>query len=175
MAQSKLPLHNLVTSTNILTRLLTTRMSKRTLSSLLNGDESEDSLHPRTKPRLETPSYALSYPNTSLLSQKPPPFQQPTSLISFSYNPSRTLEFTDSSLRYFVQPPIGAQLGYGYDRWIRRPEERSRIDGLLSAYSKILSERKGAIGDIAVVAWRGVMTRYVTFVRPERIDTHAVV
>ncbi len=89
-------------------------------------------------------------------------------IISFSYTPSRTLEFNDLALRYFVDPPIGAQLSYGYDDWIRRPEEKGRIDGLLKALSRVKSHGKVALDDVAVVSWRGVMTRYIASRPPLR-------
>ena len=96
------------------------------------------------------------------------PFQQPSQLLSFSYTSDRTLEFTDSSLRYYVDPPIGADLRYGYERWIKRPEEKGRLDGLLKAVAKFRSRLDLGSGDgtgdaglrdISVVSWRGVMTK----------------
>ncbi|KAF4571259.1 decapping endonuclease targeting mRNA [Pleurotus pulmonarius] len=96
------------------------------------------------------------------------PFQLPTQLISFSYTPDRVLEFNDSSLRYFVDPPRGAQLSYGYDRWVRRPEERGRLDSLLKAWQKFGTERPGVLGEVGVVSWRGVMTKILTAPYEER-------
>ena len=63
-------------------------------------------------------------------------------------------------MRYYVGPPVGADLGHGYERWNRRPEERGRLDGLLRAISEF---RRGGTGDPAVniVSWRGVMTKCV--------------
>lgn len=150
-------------------------MSRRTLSDLLNEEKpdsrGESPPRPPVRARLSSPSQAtsqerhprsLSYPNTSQPA-KQTPFQQPTQIISFSYTPSRVLEFTDSALRYFVDPPPGAKLGHAYERWAKRPEERGRIDGLLKAFSKA---RSGAaainLRDVGVVSWRGVMTKYVT-------------
>ncbi|KAF7424472.1 decapping endonuclease targeting mRNA [Pleurotus ostreatus] len=96
------------------------------------------------------------------------PFQLPTQLISFSYTPDRVLEFNDSAMRYFVDPPRGAQLSYGYDRWVRRPEERGRIDSLLKAWQKFGTEHPGALGEVGVVSWRGVMTKILTAPYEER-------
>ncbi|KIP04285.1 hypothetical protein PHLGIDRAFT_109789 [Phlebiopsis gigantea 11061_1 CR5-6] len=99
----------------------------------------------------------------------PVPFQQPSTLLTFSYTPERVLEYTDSALRYYVEPPPRADLKYGYDRWIKRPEERGRLDGLLQAVAKYRSKIDGAGGDgaawlreIAVVSWRGVITKILT-------------
>jgi RAT1-interacting protein len=62
-------------------------------------------------------------------------------------------------MRYYVDPPRDADLGRGYERWIRRPEERGRLDGLLLAISEI--RKRGADPVINIVSWRGVMTKYV--------------
>lgn len=132
----------------------------------LTDEDRDESDSPRKKiarlsPGTSTPvTHMLLYttPSQSI----PPPFQQPLPLLTFSYTPSRTLEFTNSALRYFVDPPRGADLGYGYERWVKRPEERGRIDGLLTAWEKIRSG--GVLGgsEVGVVAWRGVITKYVT-------------
>lgn len=91
------------------------------------------------------------------------PFQQPAQLITFSYSPAHELEFSDSAMRYFVDPPLGAKLDYGYDRWIRKPDERGRLDGLLEAISRIRSDpARAALVDVGVVAWRGIITKYVS-------------
>ncbi|KAI0079591.1 RAI1-domain-containing protein, partial [Panus rudis PR-1116 ss-1] len=85
------------------------------------------------------------------------------------------LEFNNAALRYYVDPPPRANLQYGYDRWIRRPEERGRIDSLLQAVSRIKEkmDSRGIDGnawlrDIGVVSWRGVMTKILTAPYEER-------
>ena len=90
------------------------------------------------------------------------PFQQPSQLISFSYDPEHVQEFTDSALRYFVDPPIGSNLGYGYEWWKYESDDRGRIDALLKAVSKIKSDMAacgGALPEIGLISWRGVMTK----------------
>ena len=114
-------------------------------------------------------SLVLPYPPLhSSTSIQPVPFQQPTGLLTFSYTPQRVLEFTNSSLRYYIDPPPGADLRYGYERWIKRPEEKSRLDGLLRAMERLIEKTDTSMGfgsgqkwlhDIAVVTWRGVMTK----------------
>lgn len=136
-------------------------MSKRKVSAALGGQPDDRN----TKPRLDADqsSSFLAFPNTSQAHQRKAavPFQKPTQIMSFSYPPSHIQEFTNSSLRYYVDPPLGANLGYGYDRWIRRPDEKGRLDSLLRAYTR--AEDSGtcpvSLNDIAVVCWRGVMTR----------------
>ncbi|KAF5391641.1 hypothetical protein D9757_002519 [Collybiopsis confluens] len=164
-------------------------MSTRNISEVL--DESSDG-HTDIRRRLNRPSgsgaaysqpisrghKSLSYPAQSSL-PKSVPFQQPTPLISFSYTPEHILQFDDSALRYYRASPPNAQLSYGYDKWIRRPEERSRIDSLLEAVDRVADpdgtgkegrERKINLGDVGVIAWRGVVTRILIAPYEERED-----
>ena len=114
-------------------------------------------------------SAKLEYPSTSSSQPvRPVPFQQPTGLLTFSYTPQRVLQFDDSALRYYSEPPHGADLRYGYERWIKRPEERTRLDPLLRALERYIDKVDAGAGsgtgrkwlrDIAVVTWRGVMTK----------------
>jgi len=101
----------------------------------------------------------LAFPGLSHPPSHPPAFQRPSQLITFSYSPSRVLQFDDSALRYFVDPPRAADLNHGYANWIRRPEERGRIDGLLTAWSRVKKSIKGQNPEIGVISWRGVMTK----------------
>ncbi|KAG8212941.1 RAI1-domain-containing protein, partial [Butyriboletus roseoflavus] len=117
----------------------------------------------------------LAYPSLSHAPSKPPPFQQPTPLLTFSYTPDHVLEFNDSALRYYVDPPRGADLGYGYDRWIRRPDERGRLDTLLRAWSRFKkslcegpSASQSKAPDIHVMSWRGIMTKILIAPYEER-------
>jgi len=110
-------------------------------------------------PRLE-----LAYPPKnppSGNSGSPVPFQQPTPLTTFSYDSKRELRFDDSALRYYADPPYGADLRYGYERWVKRPEEKGRLDGLLKAWLKVRNGFPEGFMNGGVIAWRGVMTRYV--------------
>ncbi|GJE89921.1 RAI1 domain-containing protein [Phanerochaete sordida] len=148
---------------------------KRAISEVEDAAESDK---PGRRPALdhlaedstagESQTYELSYPPKSKTAAAVP-FQQPSTLLTFSYTPERVLEFTDSALRYYVDPPLRAELKYGYERWIKRPEEKGRLDGLLKAVLKYRSrvDAGGADGaawlrDIAVVSWRGVMTKILT-------------
>jgi len=105
----------------------------------------------------------LAYPEISTFKPKPIPFQKPSVLTSFSYTPEHVQEFTDSALRYFVDPPLGSNLSFGYDRWVRKSDDRGRIDALLKAISKIKAEANGgSLPEIGVVSWRGIMTKSVS-------------
>ncbi|KAH8831598.1 RAI1-domain-containing protein [Flagelloscypha sp. PMI_526] len=54
-------------------------------------------------------------------------------------------------------PPRNAKLSYGYDQWIRRPDEKGRLDSLLKAF-RTSSEQSGFNTDmIGVVCWRGLL------------------
>ena len=110
------------------------------------------------------PKLELAYLSKSPSSERngpPVPFQQPTSLTTFSYNSKRELRFDDSAMRYYVEPPQGADLRYGYERWVKRPEEKGRLDGLLKAWLKVRIGFPDGFMNGGVIAWRGVMTRYV--------------
>lgn len=55
-------------------------------------------------------------------------------------------------------------LSYGYERWIKRPDERGRVDALLKAILKVKRDAEGngaKFPEIGVISWRGVMTKYV--------------
>ena len=72
------------------------------------------------------------------------------------------MESTDSAMRFYVDPPRDAWLGYGYERWVRRPDEKGRLDSLLRACERGLGMRLGgAAREGGVVCWRGVMTKCV--------------
>ena len=110
------------------------------------------------------PKLELAYPPKSPSSGKsgsPVLFQQPTPLTTFSYDSKREFRFDNSSLRYYVDPPHGADLRYGYERWVKRPEEKGRLDGLLKAWLKVRNGFPEGSMNGGVIAWRGVMTRYV--------------
>ncbi|KIJ62856.1 hypothetical protein HYDPIDRAFT_93731 [Hydnomerulius pinastri MD-312] len=137
------------------------------------ADDSDPVERPDSQKRL-SPA-ALSYPNLSHTPIKPPPFQRPSQLLTFSYTPDHVLEFNDDALRYFADPPGGADLGYGYDRWIKRPDERGRLDALLTAWSKFKnglvdgpSPAQSKPLDISVMTWRGIMTKILTAPYEER-------
>ncbi|EKM78837.1 hypothetical protein AGABI1DRAFT_121236 [Agaricus bisporus var. burnettii JB137-S8] len=100
----------------------------------------------------------------------PTPFQQPTQLATFSYTPDRELVFDNSAMKYYVEPPRGVKLNYGYDQWIKQEEERGRIDNLLKALSRVRSDptRHTAVKELGVVSWRGVMTKILTAPYEER-------
>ncbi|KAJ7096527.1 RAI1 like PD-XK nuclease-domain-containing protein [Mycena belliarum] len=141
--------------------------NKRPLSP--TAEDCRPTAKARKRSRSPTGNPHLAFSASASLTEKPPAFQQPTQLISFSYTPERVLEFTDSALRYFVDPPRNAQLSHAYDRWERRPEGRARIDGLLCALSAARAKRHPALlAGFGVVAWRGVITRILTAPYEER-------
>ncbi|KIY64841.1 RAI1-domain-containing protein [Cylindrobasidium torrendii FP15055 ss-10] len=142
-------------------------MPKRALSQ--SPKELVDGPPAKTR-RLDPESGAeLPFPNTKVtFLRPPPPFQKPMPISSFSYDKSRALRFDNSSMRYYAAPPIGAQLSYGYNRWVRRPEEKGRLDGLLTAFSRAKKDNKVNLADVGVVSWRGVMTKILTSPYEER-------
>ncbi|KIO26316.1 hypothetical protein M407DRAFT_24403 [Tulasnella calospora MUT 4182] len=91
---------------------------------------------------------------------EPPPFQRPLALLTFSYTPERKLIWNNSAMKFYKNPPLNAPLDRDYDKWIKRPEERGRLDGLLRALRRKAVRPEAARAD--VVTWRGVMTKIIT-------------
>ncbi len=108
------------------------------------------------QPKIPTQSLKLPRRDSSLHSVA---FQKPSIITTFSYTPDRELAFDNSAIKYFVQPPTRADLGYRYSRWTKRPDEKGRLDSLLRAVAK-----SGVIHSLleAAVSWRGVMCKYAT-------------
>lgn len=140
---------------------------KRTNSNIQEEDASKtDTSQPRKKVHIDPGNInsgsvkTLPYPKTEGVTAPQTQFQQPSQLITFSYSPTHEQEFSNAAMRYFVDPPIEAKLDYGYDRWIRKPDERGRLDGLLKAISRIRSDpARAPLVDVGVVAWRGIITK----------------
>jgi RAT1-interacting protein len=102
------------------------------------------------------PTHSLKLPQRDS-SQHSVAFQKPSIITTFSYTPNRELAFDNSAIKYFVQPPARADLGYRYSGWTRRPEEKGRLDSLLRAVAK--SGLAQSLPE-AAVSWRGVMCKY---------------
>jgi RAT1-interacting protein len=115
----------------------------------------QSKLEDTDKNKSRSAKYSLSLETSS--ADRFPAIGQPQQLTCFSYTPSREIRFDNSALKYYVPAPINADLGYRYDYWTKRPEERGRIDSLLRAMEQdhIVAERKKG----AFVSWRGVMTK----------------
>lgn len=117
---------------------------------------------PKTAREQQSTARSSQYtlPLASSSSEPSPAFGKPHQLTCFSYTPKRELRFDTSALKYYVPAPLNADLGYRYEQWIKRPEERGRIDSLLRAIDQdhVIGERKKG----AFVSWRGVMTKLLT-------------
>ncbi|KAG9017208.1 decapping endonuclease targeting mRNA [Tulasnella sp. 427] len=95
--------------------------------------------------------------------QKPvdaPLFQRPLGLLTFSYTPERKLVWNNSAMKFYKSPPLNAPLARDYEKWIKRPEERGRLDGLLRALRRKAVQPEAQRAD--VVTWRGIMTKIIT-------------
>lgn len=88
----------------------------------------------------------------------PPVFEQPKTLVTFSYDEEHNLHIgSDASLRYFSMPPARADLNYGYDTWIRPDEGVTRLDSLLKCldYEGVNTQPERP----SVITWRGIITK----------------
>ena len=104
------------------------------------------------------PTQSLKLPRRDS-SQPSVAFQKPSVITTFSYTSNRELVFDNSAIKYLVQPPVRADLGYRYSRWTKRPDEKGRLDSLLRAVA-----RSGVIPNPfeVAVSWRGVMCKYAS-------------
>lgn len=146
---------------------------KRNIEQLSDVEEPQATRKRNKVDQSTSTSTTLPLPCLTDPLQRPPTFQQPYQLLSFSYVSEedktssshshhshlrvRTLKWSNASMRYFVPPPSGANLAQGYEAWIKRPEERGRLDGLLEAC--IRRECEGERRRADVITWRGVMTK----------------
>jgi RAT1-interacting protein len=165
MTRASLPYPTIVSS-------ISRKMSplKRNLSDLDTGDASQfgrPTGGPSQRPRLgsdattsDPASFTISYPDVKQTNApvRQIPFQKPTQLMSYSHDANHTQRFDNSAMRYYIDPPMGARLDCGYDRWIRKPDERGRLDGLLRAFLD-MKAKGGMLPDSGVVSWRGIMTK----------------
>jgi RAT1-interacting protein len=126
---------------------------KRRLSVGDTGDDDDSNKRLKGVYREHTLSYPTSAPAL------PVAFQQPLPLVTFSYDSSHNLQFNNSSLRYYVDPPPGADLKHRYENWTKRPEETGRIDSLLEAWLKAKEKMPEGSMNGGVIAWRGAITR----------------
>ncbi|KAI0706924.1 RAI1 like PD-XK nuclease-domain-containing protein [Cerioporus squamosus] len=108
-------------------------------------------------------------------------YQPPTSFLqTFSYTATRALRFTDSALRYYVKSPSDVSLGYGYERWIKRPEEVLKLDPILRSIERVIQKKNVASGPgkgekwlsrMAVVTRRKIMTKILMAPYQQYSDT----
>ncbi|KAI6039831.1 hypothetical protein EDC04DRAFT_3002799 [Pisolithus marmoratus] len=90
---------------------------------------------PAKKQRLACEA-SLPYPSLSRSPLKVPTIQRPSQVLTFSHNSDHVLEFNDSALRYYIEPPHGADLAFHYEKSVMRPAERGRLDSLLTTWSR---------------------------------------
>jgi RAT1-interacting protein len=128
-----------------------------------DNNDCEYGVIPLKRPRRSPLSPSLRQQSLKLPRREPSQhsvaFQKPSIVTTFSYTPDRELAFDNSAMKYFVQPPVRADLGYRYSGWTKRPEEKGRLDHLLRAVARsgvTQSPFEGA------VSWRGVMCKYAT-------------
>jgi len=124
------------------------------------------SKRPRPEQPEQQPEQSEQVPATTDFLKVPPrddsscpsvSFQKPSIITTFSYTSDRELAFDDSAMKYFVQPPVRADLGYRYSRWTKRPDEKGRLDNLLRA---LAATSTGPTPFEGAVSWRGVMCKY---------------
>lgn len=97
------------------------------------------------------------------LQKAPPRYHQPTLISTYSHLPDRSIVHDDTSMAYYRQAPIGADLNTGFERKIERDEDvDEHLDGLCESLKKVWEEGGKGERRGGVITWRGMITRWVT-------------
>ena len=87
--------------------------------------------------------------------------KRPCEVAHFSYDDDHVYRDDESSINYYVPPPMGADLKDGFDAFKQyEDKEDPHLDSLLRALAH--QESKGATGKeikADFVTWRGMMTK----------------
>lgn len=87
------------------------------------------------------------------------PVKRPKEFACFSYDKDHQFHLDDSSLKYYYNPQIGADLSRGFDTFQKQDDTADEhLDSLLKT---IMAHEKetGARIDANLVTWRGMMTK----------------
>ncbi|KAF2474284.1 HLA class III protein Dom3z [Lindgomyces ingoldianus] len=88
--------------------------------------------------------------------------KRPREIAHFSYNEDHEYREDESSIQYYCEPCIGANLCDGFDTFNRYEEkEDPHLDSLLKTLAS-KEKREGVKVDADFVTWRGMMTRIMT-------------
>jgi RAT1-interacting protein len=87
------------------------------------------------------------------------PLTQFQEFACFSYDDNHEFHLGDSSMRYYYNPTLGADLSQGFNTFIKHDDSKAEhLDALLKTI-KDHEERTGAKIDANIVTWRGMMTK----------------
>lgn len=90
------------------------------------------------------------------------PVKRPKEFACFSYDDNHEFHLDDSSMRYYYNPTIGADLSKGYDTFVKADE--SGDEHLVSLLKTIQAheQKSGQKIDAQLVTWRGMMTKIMS-------------
>ncbi|KAM0287427.1 hypothetical protein ACHAQH_000378 [Verticillium albo-atrum] len=90
------------------------------------------------------------------------PVKRPKEFACFSYDDNHEFHLDDSSMRYYYNPTIGADLSKGYDTFIKADD--SGDEHLVSLLKTIQAHEQlsGKKIDAQLVTWRGMMTKIMS-------------
>ncbi|TNY24309.1 RAI1-domain-containing protein [Rhodotorula diobovata] len=135
------------------------------------GSQPGAGTQPEAPPHAPFASHAVHPPASYLSSPSVPPtaFQQPSHLASFSYSPARDLLLDDAhrddALAFYREPRIGSDLNWGFERAVWRDGSVDEgLDALLDSLSTWAAKQPqpaadDLLGKIAVMTWRGMLTK----------------
>lgn len=87
------------------------------------------------------------------------PVKRPKEFACFSYDKDHKFHLDDSSLKYYYNPQLGADLSKGFDTFVKQDDTADEhLDSLLKT---IMAHEKetGTRIDANLVTWRGMMTK----------------
>jgi RAT1-interacting protein len=87
--------------------------------------------------------------------------KRPSEVAHFSYDSNHEYRADDSSINYYVPPPIGADLKEGFDTFRHHEDkEDAHLEGLLRALvDKERGEGEQVCAKAGFLTWRGMMTK----------------
>ena len=113
-------------------------------------------------PAADTPIHRFSIQPLNRFHGASAKIKRPREVAHFSYDDNHEYRDDDSSINYYVPPPIGADLKEGFETF-RHYEEKEdpHLDSLLRAvmHKESTDAESGAEIKADFVTWRGMMTK----------------
>lgn len=107
----------------------------------------------------------LPLPDTSAGPRKPPPYQEPLLLHTYSHLADRSYVDGNDSMAYFKMPPLPCDLNRCYEHRIERDLEKpEHLDGVCESLLRISQRRLeqgdgSVLGRGSIITWRGMLTK----------------
>ncbi|KAL2760803.1 hypothetical protein ACRALDRAFT_2095428 [Sodiomyces alcalophilus JCM 7366] len=90
------------------------------------------------------------------------PVKRPKEFACFSYDDNHEFHLGDSSMRWYYNPPIGADLSKGFNQFIKHDDSKDEHLVSLLKTIKAHEEETGKKIDAQIITWRGMMTKIMS-------------